>query len=72
MNQDDRILEYDFHAFGVGHEVGRKVAAIELHAFHNVQRCLEGFGLFHRNDAVLANFLHRVGDDCADFLIAVC
>ena len=37
MDQDDRVLEHDFHALRVGHEVGRQVAAVELHALDDVE-----------------------------------
>ena len=33
VEQNRRVLQHDFHAFGVGHEVGREVAAVELHPF---------------------------------------
>src|SRR6185503_20432167 len=33
--QNDRILEHDFHSFRVSDEIGRKVATIELHPFDN-------------------------------------
>ena len=40
----DRVLEHGFHALGVGHEAGRGLAAVKLHAFHDVpgrlRRCL--------------------------------
>ena len=32
---------------------------------------LEALGLFNRNDAVLTDLLHRVGDQIADFLVVV-
>ena len=60
-----------FHALGIGHEVGREVAAIELHAFDDVQRGLERLGFFDGDDAVLADLLHRVGDELADFGVVV-
>ena len=37
VDQDDRILEHDFHALGIGDEVRREVAAIELHAFDDLE-----------------------------------
>jgi hypothetical protein len=71
VDQDDRVLEHDFHALGVGHEVGREVAAVELHALDDLERGLHRLGLFDRDDAVLADLLHRLGDDRADRLVAV-
>jgi hypothetical protein len=60
-----------FHALGVGDEVRREVAAVELHALDDLERGLEALGLFDRDDAVLADLLHRLGDDLADGLVAV-
>ena len=33
MDEDDWILEDHLHFFGIGHKIGRKIAAIKLHAF---------------------------------------
>ena len=33
VDEDDWILEDHLHFFGIGHKIGRKVAAIKLHAF---------------------------------------
>ena len=66
VDQDDRILEHDFHALGIGHEVRRQIAAIELHAFDDIERGLERLAFFDRDDAVLADLVHRFRDDLAD------
>jgi hypothetical protein len=71
VDQDDRVLEHHFHALGVGDEVGREVAAVELHALDDVQAGLERLGLFDGDDAVLADLVHGVGDDLADRLVVV-
>ena len=71
VDQDDGVLEHHFHALRIGHEVRRQVAAIELHAFDDVERRFERAGLFNGDDAVLADLLHRFRDDLADGLVAV-
>ncbi len=71
VNQDDRILEHDFHALGIGHEVRRQIAAVELHAFDDIERGLERLGFFDGDDAVLADLVHRFRDDLADGGVAV-
>ena len=71
VDQDQRVLEHGLHALGVGHEVGREVAAVELHALHDVQHGVGGLGLFDRDDAVLAHLLHGLGDQVADGLVVV-
>ena len=72
VDQDDGILEHDFHALRIRHEVGREVAAIELHAFDDLERGLHALGFLDGDDAVLADLLHRFRDDPADRLVAVC
>src|SRR5690606_4001027 len=52
-------------------EVGRQVAAVELHAFHDVQFVFERLAVFNGDDAFLADLVHRVGDDFADGGVAV-
>ena len=65
------VLEHALHAVRIGHEVRREITAIELHAFDDVQRGLDGFGFFDRDDAIFADLLHRFGDDVADCRIVV-
>ena len=51
-------LEHDFHALGVGHEVRREVAAVELHALDDLEGRLEALRLLDRDDAFLADLVH--------------
>ena len=39
--EDVSILEPGFHCFGLGYEVGRKIAFVELHALHDFKRGLD-------------------------------
>src|SRR6202022_2708960 len=71
VDQNVGVLERNFHALGIGHEVGREVAAVELHAFNHVQLGLEGLGLLDGDDAILADLLHGLGHDVADGLVIV-
>ena len=71
VDQDDGILEHDFHPLGIGDEVRRQIAAIELHPFDDLERGLERLGFFDGDDAVFADLLHRFGDDPADGLVVV-
>ena len=70
VDQDVGVLERRFHALRIGDEVGREVAAVELHAFDDFQLGLHGARLFDGDDAVLADLLHRLGDDRADLRVA--
>jgi hypothetical protein len=68
---DDDVGVFDdrFHAVGVGHEVGRDVAAVELEAVDELRFELDAAGFLDGDDAVLAHLLHDVGDEFADLLI---
>src|SRR5207248_10509948 len=49
-----------------GDEVRRDVALVEAHAFDEFELEAEGIALFDRDDAFLADLVHRLGDDVAD------
>ena len=71
MQEDVGLLELRHHLLRVGDEIGRKIAAIELHALDDVEFGLEALGLLHRDDAFVADLLHRLGDHVADRLVAI-
>ena len=71
VDQDVRALELGHHLVGVGDEVGREVAAVELHALDDVELGLEALALFDRDDALVADLLHGLGDLGADLGVAV-
>ena len=68
-DEDEGVFEHRFHALGVGHEVGREVALVELHAFGELQVHAEGVGFLDVDHAVLADLLDGVGDDVADLAV---
>src|SRR6266850_1199561 len=71
VDQDVGILEHGLHALGVSDEVGREVAAIELHTLDHFELRLHGAGLFYGDHAVFADLLHGFGNDAADGLVVV-
>src|SRR5208282_4434618 len=71
VNEDIRIVEFDDHLLGVGDEIGREIAAIELHALDDVELGYRGLRLLDRDHALVADLFHRVGDHLADRLVAV-
>src|SRR5712672_216360 len=71
VDQDAHILEDALHALRIGDEVRREVAAVELHAFDDVERRLRGLRLFDRDDAFFADLGHGLGELLADFRVAV-
>src|SRR5690606_17454632 len=70
-DQDERIIQHGDLLVGVVDEVGRQVAAVELHAFDDVQLVVQGLAVFDGDDAFLADLVHRVGDDFTDGGVAV-
>src|SRR5690606_24876950 len=70
-NQDIRIFQHGNLLVGIVDEVGRQVAAVELHAFDDVQFVFQRLAVFNGNDAFLADLVHRIGDDFADGGVAV-
>src|SRR5690606_28485460 len=71
VDQDIGIFQNGNLLVLVVDEVGRQVAAVELHAFDDVQLVFERFAVFNGDHAFLANFVHCVGNDLADGLVAV-
>jgi hypothetical protein len=71
VDQDVRIVELGGHLFGVGDEIRAHIAAVELHAFDDVELGLDALGFLDRDDAFIADFLHRFGDHAADFDLAI-
>ena len=71
MNQDQRLLEVALHAVGIGDEVRRQIAAVELHTFDHVQLRLDALAFFDGDDPVFADLLHGLGNDLADGHVVV-
>ena len=71
VDEDVGLLELGDHLVGVGDEVGREIAAVELHALDDFELGLEALGLLDRDDALVADLLHGLGDHVADRLLAV-
>src|SRR5258707_7693830 len=71
VDQDVGIVHFNAHLVGVGDEVGRDVAAVELHAFDDLEFGLERLGFFNRDDALVTDLLHGVGEELADLRITV-
>ena len=72
VDENERVLEGCFHGLRIGDEVRAEVAFVELHTFDDVEGSFDAFGFFNGDGAVLADLVHCLGDDAADFLIPVC
>ncbi len=71
VDENEAVLQHGLHALGVGDEVRRQVAAVELHALDHVQRRLHRLRFLDGDDAFLADLLHGLGQDVADDGLAV-
>src|SRR5271166_4079086 len=71
VNENVGVFEFGDHLLGVGDEIGRKIAAIELHAFDDLRLGHEALGLLDGDDAFVADLLHRLGDFVADEAVAI-
>ena len=71
VHQDQRLLELADHLVRVGHEMRRKVPAVELHALDELDVRLEALALLDRNHAILADPDEGVGHDLADLAVVV-
>src|ERR1700756_3799165 len=71
VDEDVGVLHLNAHLVGVGDEVGRDVAAIELHALDDVELGFQRLGFLDRDHALVADLLHGVSQELADLGIAV-
>src|SRR3569623_1849167 len=71
VDENQRVIELGAHVLLVVDEVGRQIAAVELHAFHHVELVVEARAFFDGDDAFFADLVHGVGDDLADGLIGI-
>src|SRR5579863_4475125 len=71
VDEDVGIVHLNAHLVGVGDEVGRDVAAVELHAFDDIEFGFQRLGFLDRDHALVADLLHGVGEELADLGVAV-
>jgi hypothetical protein len=71
VDQHVRILEHALHVGRVRDEVRAQVPLVELHALEQLDFRLEALAFLDRDHAVLADLLHRLGDDAADLGVLV-
>ena len=69
-DEDESVVNDGFHLVHISCHVGAEVAAVKLHAFDDIAVSFGGLGFLDGDDAVLADFLHRVCDQVADVLVA--
>ena len=69
--QQPDVLEHDLHLLGVGDEVGREIAAVELEPLDHLELRLRRLRLLDGDDALVADLLHGVGHQVADRRVVV-
>src|SRR5271169_5739018 len=69
--QDVRLLELADHLLRIGHEVRREIATVELHALDDVEFGFEALRLLDRDDALVADLVHRLRDHFADLTVVI-
>ena len=70
-DEDGRVFELAHLSVGVGDEVGREIATVELHALDHVHRGLGLLAFLDGDHAVLAHLEKRLGEHVADRGIVV-
>ena len=62
VNQQVAVLQRGFHVLLIGDEIGRQVAAVELHALDHVESGVCALGFLDGDGAVLADLVHGFGN----------
>jgi len=71
VDENIGVLEDALHRLRIGDEVGGEITAVELHSLDDLEVGFEALAFPTVITAVLADFFHRVGQDVADFDVAV-
>ena len=66
MDEQIGIFEDALHPFRIRHEIRRQIAAVELHAFNDIESRFKALGFFNSDHALFTDFVHRLGDNIAD------
>jgi hypothetical protein len=68
-HQDIRIVEYDLHSLDIRDHVMREIAAVESHAFDDLQGRLDGGAELHGDDALIAGALESFGHHVTELIV---
>ena len=71
VQKDQRLIENGGLLVGIIDKVRRDVAAIELHAFDEVELVFQTLAILDGDDAFLAHLVHSIGDGLADRFVRV-
>ena len=67
----ERVLEHGLHLLGIGDEVRREIATVELQPFDDFHRRFRALGFLDRDRAFGAHLLDRLRDELTDCRIVV-
>ena len=71
MEKNIGVFENAFHFGHVVNEIRGEVTFVELHTFDDVVGGFGGLAFFNRDNAVVANRFHRVGEELTDLGVVV-
>ncbi|KAF1056423.1 MAG: hypothetical protein GAK44_00240 [Pseudomonas delhiensis] len=69
--QQQRVVQFGNHGVRLVDEVGRQVAAVELHAFYDGQFVFQARAFFDGDHAFFTDLVHGFGNDLADGFVGV-
>ena len=70
-NHHEGVIKFGHHLLAIGDHIGGDVSFVEFHALGHGEFVFDSFGIIDGNDAVLANFLHGLGDETTYLLVVV-
>ena len=71
MDQHVGVVQHRLAGLALVDEVRRQVALVELHPLHQINGGVKRLALLDGDDAVLADLVHRLGDELADLGVVV-
>ena len=72
VDQNQRLVQNDFHLFGVGYEIGGEESTIKLHALDDIDPGLEALPFLDRDHTVFPHLGQGLCHDLADGDVIVC
>ena len=71
VDQNQRLVQDDFHLFSVGHKVGGKEPTVKLHSLDNIDPSIEALSFFDRDHTVFPHLGEGIGHDFANSSVVV-
>src|SRR5579875_213205 len=71
MKEDERFLQLNRHAVGVGDEVRGQVTTVETQPLDELEGGFQTTSFFNRDDPIFADFFHGVSEDLPNRCVPV-